>query len=534
MPAEDVLFLSPRRKPLYSDAIHLFSRWMDCSPMLDGLSLDQLRAFIAAADEGSFSAAGRRLKRAQSAVSELIGALEWRVGVKLFDRAARYPVLTAAGQALLTDAREVVGGVDRLRSRAREMAAGLEPELSVSVDVLFPVAAIVEASHEFRERFPHTPLRLFVEVLGGAYQPLLDRRASLGVVGGLPTVPAGLTTERLFGIAMVTVAAPRHPLVAYAASHPGPLPRAEVARHVQLVLTDRSTLSVGREFNVFATTTWRLADLSSKHAFLLGGLGWGGMPLHAVADDLAAGRLVRLVLEDQPAGELILPMFAAYPADAPSRPGRALAAGTPAPVPDHHHHPVPEAIAGDRWKRGLIAAISQGSVKTRPAPGDGRSLMPTWKKIMSPTLRALCRPLLAVACLSASLVSGHAAAAVLKCTGPDGKLTYTDEGCPASTSKRQEVKTSPRPGKWNPTDANRYQASAAGQGSIPGPNNGGGNGSGPAPTIAGNPPALNPANSAGKPTPGAGAPSDPGQTSVGAGTTAPTDIAAPVPVTSAP
>ena len=73
--------------------------------MLDGISLDQLRMFIAAAEEGSFSAAGRRLNRAQSVVSQTIANLEGQLGVTLFERTARYPVLTEAGKLLLADAR---------------------------------------------------------------------------------------------------------------------------------------------------------------------------------------------------------------------------------------------------------------------------------------------------------------------------------------------------------------------------------------------------------------------------------------------
>src|SRR5712691_9904142 len=63
--------------------------------MLDGVSLDQLRTFIAAADEGSFSAGGRRLRRAQSVVSQTLANLEAQLGVKLFDRSIREPALTA-------------------------------------------------------------------------------------------------------------------------------------------------------------------------------------------------------------------------------------------------------------------------------------------------------------------------------------------------------------------------------------------------------------------------------------------------------
>src|SRR3982075_891382 len=98
---------------------------------LDGMSLDQLRTFIAAAEEGSFSAAGRKLKRAQSVVSQTLANLEKQLGVKLFDRSARYPRLTDEGRSLLVDARSVADHVDGFKARARAMREGLEPELAV-------------------------------------------------------------------------------------------------------------------------------------------------------------------------------------------------------------------------------------------------------------------------------------------------------------------------------------------------------------------------------------------------------------------
>jgi DNA-binding transcriptional LysR family regulator len=276
--------------------------------MLDGVSLDQLRAFIAAVDEGSFSAGARRLRRAQSAVSELVSNLEAQIGVVLFDRSERYPKLTPAGVLLVVDARSVVANVDLLKARAKGISGGLESELSVVVDVLFPIEAIAESAKEFRDRFPRTPLRLYVEALGGAYQPVLDGRCSLGVVGSLPIAPGSMSLERLQGVHMIMVAARGHPL----AGSTGVISRAALAKHVQLVLTDRSELTVGREFGVMSPLTWRLGDLFAKHAFLLKGLGWGGMPLHAVKQDLLEGRLAKLSIEDVPDESLILPMSAAY------------------------------------------------------------------------------------------------------------------------------------------------------------------------------------------------------------------------------
>ncbi|KQP07952.1 MULTISPECIES: LysR family transcriptional regulator [unclassified Methylobacterium] len=284
--------------------------------MLDGLSLDQLRIFEAAVDEGSFSAAARKLRRTQSAVSETMANLEAQLGVVLFDRSARYPRLTTEGAVLLADARAIVAGVNGLKARAKGIAGGLEPELTAVIDVFFPITAFAEVAREFRESFSATPLRLYVEALGATVQPVMDGRASFGLVGSLPTLPAGLTAERLTSVTFVMVAAADHPL----AAHRGLIPKAALAEHVQLVLTDRSDLSAGREFGVMSPSTWRLGDLFAKHAFLLSGLGWGGMPLHIVRQDIDDGRLVILSIEDIPEGGLSLPMSAVYRTSEPPGP----------------------------------------------------------------------------------------------------------------------------------------------------------------------------------------------------------------------
>ena len=289
--------------------------------MLDGVSFDQLRAFITAVDEGSFSAAARRLLRAQSAVSELVSNLEAQIGVQLFDRTERYPKLTSAGALLVADARSVMANVNVLKARAKGISGGLEPELSAVVDVLFPIEAISESALEFRTRFPRTPLRLYVEALGGAYQPVIDGRCSLGVVGSMPDAPASMSIEPLQAVDMIMVASRDHPLAAIG----GVIPRSELQKHVQLVLTDRSELTRGREFGVMSPLTWRLSDLFAKHSFLLKGLGWGGMPLHAVKRDLDDQKLKKLLIEDMPEQKLSLSMFAVYLSEQPPGPaGRWL------------------------------------------------------------------------------------------------------------------------------------------------------------------------------------------------------------------
>lgn len=288
--------------------------------MLDGVSLDQLRTFIAAADAGSFSAAGRQLGRAQSVVSQTLANFEGQIGVRLFDRTGRYPVLTAEGKALLADARTVAGNIDLLKARARGLAGGLEPELTVFVNSLFPTDVLTAAVAAFREEFPNTPLRIAVEGMGAVIEPVLERQCSFGIRGPLLLDQPELSAEYLLGTRYLMVASPQHPL----ARHRGPIPGSALAQHVQLVLTDRSSLTQGKDLRVMSPKTWRLSDLGAKHAFLRAGLGWGGMPLHMVESDLANGTLVQLTLaeSDSPAS---ISMSAIYRTDTPPGPaGRWL------------------------------------------------------------------------------------------------------------------------------------------------------------------------------------------------------------------
>jgi DNA-binding transcriptional LysR family regulator len=284
--------------------------------MLDALSMDQLRTFIAAADEGSFSAAGRSLHRAQSVVSQTMANLEAQIGIKLFDRIGRYPVLTDAGRALLAEARSVAGGMDQFKAAAKDLAGGLEPELSIAVEVMFPIDTLTRAVTAFQAEFPRIPLRLYVEAIGAVISPVLDGRCAFGIVA-LPIAPPQLHLDRLLGVRMIMAASPQHPL----ASFDAPIPAAILAQHVQLVLTDRSDLSQEKEFAVFSPKAWRLSDLGAKHAFLLAGLGWGGMPFGVIERDIANGRLVEIKLEDMPTDRYILGMSAAHRTDKP--PGRA-------------------------------------------------------------------------------------------------------------------------------------------------------------------------------------------------------------------
>lgn len=277
--------------------------------MLDGVTLDQLRIFVAAVDEGSFSAAGRKLGRTQSVISQTIANLEGQLGVELFDRSGRIPGLTADGKNLLTSARTIVRDVDFMKARAKGLSGGLESELSIVIDVMFPQEQLTSALKDFRQLFPDTTLHLHVEALGAVASMVLDGHCSMGILGSLPVLPPALERERLLGVPFVTVVGASSSL----AIRNRLLTLDEVQAEPQLVLSDRSSLTQGEDFGVQGQTIWRLGDLGAKHAFLRAGLGWGHMPHFLVEQDLKDGRLIRVEIDGPPPG--IMPMYAIYRTD---------------------------------------------------------------------------------------------------------------------------------------------------------------------------------------------------------------------------
>ena len=260
-------------------------------------TLDQVRLFLAVEEEGSFGGAARRLGRAVSAVSYGVAQMEAQLGVTLFAReGSRKPVLTKAGHGLVAEARAVADRADALLAKTRSIHSGLESDVSLVLDVMLPAEAVARVLRNFRALFPTVALRLNIEGLGAVAACLLGGDAQLGVGGPVIGDHPDLEMQRIGAVELVPVAAPDHPL-AHREVAPG-----EAREHLQLVLSDRSDLTRGREFAVLGRNSWRLGDLGAKHELIRQGIGWGNMPRHLVGADLAEGRLVLLDLPERPGG----------------------------------------------------------------------------------------------------------------------------------------------------------------------------------------------------------------------------------------
>ena len=260
--------------------------------MLDNVTINQLRAFVAVCDQGSFSGAARKLRRAQSAISHAIKALESAFDVELFERNTRKAQLTVAGRSLLPDARAVISRTEEMKNRAGAIAQAGTPQVSVAVDAYFPRAHLIGCLRTLQAEFPTAAINLRITTMQGGENLVLEKVCALAVtIDDVPEVkPDAMERSWLREVKMVTLCAPSHPL----ASTPGSIPKDEFGRHVQIVVTDNQSGAEKTQQGVAGKRQWLVNDLGAKRDLLKAGLGWGHLPQHLVAEDLTSGQLVEL------------------------------------------------------------------------------------------------------------------------------------------------------------------------------------------------------------------------------------------------
>ena len=287
--------------------------------MIGNLSLDQLRVLVAIADAGSFSAAGRRIGRAQSAISQAVAGLEATQGVQLFDRSGHRPQLTEIGRLLVDQARMVLASAARFEAVAANTRSGLEPELALAIDPLVPSGPLIESLRALRDTYPDLPVSFSTEGLGGAERRLRQGSAALAICLLLPSPPDDIAALPLLSVKLAPVAVPDHPLARLGR----PITRADLDPHIQLVLSDPID-ATGPSYGLASARLWRFVELQRRLDMLLAGFGWCRMPEHLITQLLAEGRLVRLELADDGARE-DLTIYAAHMRDRPLGPaGRWL------------------------------------------------------------------------------------------------------------------------------------------------------------------------------------------------------------------
>lgn len=257
-------------------------------------SFDQLEAFVTAAEQGSFSAAARKLKKAQSAVSNAVINLEIETGVDLFDRSSRSPQLTTEGEALLKSARAIIISSHNFMAQAHSLTAGEETNLCLAIEQSVALQQVLPVLVAFEQQFPFTELELLDPGTNDVATLIRSGRADLGLMIEQEHYPQGFRFRGIGYSRLIPVCHKSHPL-----ANIGPLNHGDLRGHRQLVTRGLDLADDSHKVQMISPQVWLAESPYIVVDLLMQGIGWSLLHEAVVATQLASGELVKLNLDYQ-------------------------------------------------------------------------------------------------------------------------------------------------------------------------------------------------------------------------------------------
>ena len=257
------------------------------------MTYEQLRVLQAVVQTGTFRAAAVQVHKSQPAVSGLIKNLETELGFELFSRDGYRPELTARGAAFYEQAIVALRSMGELRALAARLTGDEEAEVRLAVNQIYPLPSILETLREVDNAHPATRLTVTTESVAGAMDRLLRSETDIALTTDMGLMPDRMEARAFDTVRVFPVARPDY----------GPATRAhnsvdDVRGDVQVVVADSSIAGPKQSLDVIqGARLWTVTDVAAKKDIIMAGMGWGGLPEHLVADELADGRLVRVHVE---------------------------------------------------------------------------------------------------------------------------------------------------------------------------------------------------------------------------------------------
>ncbi len=238
---------------------------------------ETLRTFIAVAETGSFSKAAERLCKTTATISYRIKLLEENTGVALFFRTTRSVTLTAAGEHLLSQARDWLSWLESMPSELQQVNDGVERQVNIVINnLLYNPQAVAQLLAWLNERYPFTQFHISRQIYMGVWDSLLYEGFSLAIgVTGTEALANTFSLDPLGSVQWRSVMAADHPLANVEES----LTEAQLRRFPAVNIEDSARTLTKR-------VAWRLPgqkeiivpDMETKIAAHLAGVGIGFLP----------------------------------------------------------------------------------------------------------------------------------------------------------------------------------------------------------------------------------------------------------------
>ena len=261
------------------------------------MDIRQLKAFVAIAESGTFTAGAARVHVTQAAISMQIRQLENETGAQLFVRAPRRVILTEAGEKLLERAYVILREHDAALEEMAALTGAHKGRLRIgSASAMVSADPLPQILRELRKTHEAVETSVSSGTSESLVQQVLAGELDIAFVS-LPVEARGIQTEQLSEDYLVAIASPHHKLADQK------VVSAYALAGEKLILGERggNTRRLIDQFFAQAGVTPRvvmeLSRLSAIKRMVEEDMGVGIVPLQSVEEEVAQGRLVRWWIE---------------------------------------------------------------------------------------------------------------------------------------------------------------------------------------------------------------------------------------------
>jgi DNA-binding transcriptional LysR family regulator len=262
------------------------------------MNLYQLNTLLAIVEAGSFSGAAKNLSQTQPSISIAIKKLELELGITLFSRKQYRVGLTSEGRAIYQKAKKIIQHSDALIDLSKQLSSGIEPDIWIAIDSLFPLQVITELLKQFIDKYSGTRFNFSHEYVEGAKESLINSDANLAIFPK-DQIVAGLESRALMTVSLIPTATPDFPAI----KSNRELTDDELKQYIQVIVGD-SSRSIRQDTNpnypagavglLKDGKHWFVNDNSIKKQILMAGLAWGRLPEYLIRQELKEKSLIPL------------------------------------------------------------------------------------------------------------------------------------------------------------------------------------------------------------------------------------------------
>jgi DNA-binding transcriptional LysR family regulator len=270
------------------------------------ISIEVLETIDAIDRRGSFAKAAEEMNKATSAVSYAVQKLEEQLDIALFQRLGRRSVLTPAGRLILAEGREILLTTRRLVDKAKEVATGWEPRISIGIESLQSYRIFFEVINDFLQAFPTVEIDISECVLNGGWEALEQGKVDL-LIGSPGPVPLqkGYRSVAIGHVELVPVIAANHALAKQLTQSTDI--HSVMAQLRRIVIHDTSSSGIARSEGLSDDgQTLYVQNMDQKIHAILAGIGIGNLPKHRIQGYLDNAVLLPLAIEKHQTAESFL------------------------------------------------------------------------------------------------------------------------------------------------------------------------------------------------------------------------------------